>query len=378
MSPIKNETFDESTERNGKRNNRFYKTAIYFRWLFIAFILPVFLYVSENTASTIAFFETLAITVIYNIFVSMYLSKAEGEKKDVCSFISAADVILISIFSYLLGGINSDIYILMFFIIGYCGVCSEKSRIVYISVFSIISYTAATILWVKNYNGDFSYWSLALRDLFIAMAAIGISFIAGEARKYNEMHKKEFKLARTDKLTGLANRHYLEQKLHEEAECCDFSGEPLNILIFDLDNFKKFNDTYGHIWGDKLLSLFSDIIKQNVRKTDIPVRYGGEEFLIMIRGLDIEIAKSVGDRIRRQLEKQRIYVGSEEQRKRVTVSCGVAQYPKHSSSVKEVIDLADKALYHAKEIGKNIVVGFDDIGKIPNAVQMDIDMYMER
>jgi len=69
----------------------------------------------------------------------------------------------------------------------------------------------------------------------------------------------------------------------------------------------KFNDTYGHIWGDKLLSLFGDIIKQSIRKTDMAFRYGGEEFMVLIRDLDLEKAKCVADRIRCQLEKQNLF-----------------------------------------------------------------------
>jgi diguanylate cyclase (GGDEF)-like protein len=193
------------------------------------------------------------------------------------------------------------------------------------------------------------------------MASCGIAFLSNEVHKYNEMHKKEFKLARMDKLTGLANRHYFDQKLREEVEYADLNGKPLNVLIFDLDNFKRFNDTYGHVWGDKLLSLFSDIIKQNIRKSDIPVRYGGEEFLLLIRDLEIDMAKCVGERIRKSLEKQRIYSGNEDDRRKVTVSCGIAQYPKHASDIKLAIELADKALYYAKESGKNMVVSYDEM-----------------
>ena len=185
-------------------------------------------------------------------------------------------------------------------------------------------------------------------------------------------HKKEFRMARTDKLTGLANRHYFDQKLVDEVDYADRTSMPINILLFDLDNFKKFNDTYGHVWGDKLLILFSDIIKQNIRSNDIPVRFGGEEFLIMLRDLDIETAMCVGQRIRKQLEKQKIYIGVEEDRRRVTVSCGVAQYPKHANSIKTVIDYADKALYKAKEKGKNMVVSYDEM----DHGQIDIESYL--
>ncbi len=146
--------------------------------------------------------------------------------------------------------------------------------------------------------------------------------------------------------------------------------------MFDIDNFKKFNDTYGHIWGDKLLSMFGDIVMQNIRKTDIPVRYGGEEFIVLIGDLDMATVKGIGDRIRSQLEKQNFNMGNEETKCKVTVSCGVAQYPTHAKDIKEVVNYADKALYYAKEIGKNIVVSYDEIGKLRETVQIDIDTYL--
>jgi diguanylate cyclase (GGDEF)-like protein len=183
-----------------------------------------------------------------------------------------------------------------------------------------------------------------------------------QVKKFDELHRKEFKLARTDKLTGLANRRYFDQKLSEDVQYSDETGNPLNILIFDLDNFKKFNDTNGHTWGDKLLTLFSDIIKHNIRQSDVPVRYGGEEFLLIIRDLDYERARNVGERIRNQLEKQYIYIKCEDDTKKwATVSCGVAQYPTDSKSIWEVIESADKALYNAKANGKNIIVCYKDI-----------------
>jgi diguanylate cyclase (GGDEF)-like protein len=233
-----------------------------------------------------------------------------------------------------------------------------------------------TLGFERDKLNEFNFLRLITRDLFMLVAAYGVSLVITEVKKYDEMHKREFRLARTDKLTGLANRHYFDQKLEEEALYADYARKPLNVLMFDIDNFKKFNDTYGHIWGDKLLSMFGDIVMQNIRKTDIPVRYGGEEFIVLVGDLDLAMAKSIGDRIRSQLEKQNFNMGNGDTKCKVTVSCGVAQYPIHSKDIKEVVDYADKALYYAKEIGKNIVVSYDEIGKLREAVQIDIDSYL--
>lgn len=344
------------------------------RWFLLIIVALYFLFAFDGDSKSINFLWILTSFVIYNVLISLFLTRNENNSKKITKFLIFCDIIYVTLFSYNLGGINSDMYILFFFIIGFCGIYSNLSFTLIAGIFSVVVFSVSCL---KNVE-DFNLLRLVFKDLFIIMASIGVTLLNNEVKKYGELHKKEFKLARTDKLTGLANRHYFDQKLGEEVDYADYSGKPLNILMFDLDNFKRFNDTYGHVWGDKLLTLFSDIIMQNIRKSDIPVRYGGEEFLILIRDLDVHMAKGVGERIRRQLEKQRIYVGDEENRKRVTVSCGLSQYPKNSANIKEAIDFADKALYHAKAIGKNIVVYYDEIGQVQQGVQMDIESYLER
>ena len=252
-----------------------------------------------------------------------------------------------------------------------CGIYGNLASSMNTGIACAILYAATCVISDKLYNEGILYSTLVIRCILFLLAAFAISRISFEVKRFDELRKKEFRLARTDKLTGLANRHYLDQKVKEEVEYVKGTSSVLNVLIFDIDNFKSFNDTYGHLSGDKLLMLFADIIRQCVRKSDVPVRYGGEEFLILIRDMDIIIAKSVGDRIRRQLEKQRIHFGQQKERQRVTVSCGVAQYPLHSVNIKEVIEKADQALYHAKEIGKNIVVTFDEIGLERKDIEKD-------
>lgn len=373
-------TESEDNSINNKKANltKEEKVFLYFRWLFFLLIITASFFSTKAGFRSFVFFETTATAIVYNILINIFIIKNKEEYKRKVTLIAYLDITLVCFFSYLTGGLESDFFIFIFFILFNYGMHKGSAKTLQLCVFSIIVYSAF-ILYSERYNlYEFSQWKLIIRDFFIVIAAHGVHIVNTEFKKHDEMHKKEFKLARTDKLTGLANRHYFEQKLKDELGYADFTGNPINFLIFDLDNFKKFNDSYGHIWGDKLLSLFSDIIMQNIRKSDIPVRYGGEEFLIIVRDMDLLTAKSIGERIRRQLEKQRIYVGRDDEKRRVTVSCGVAQFPKHSSNIREVIDLADKALYHAKEIGKNIVVAYDEIGKIQQSEQLDLDTYMGR
>ena len=344
-----------SDKKSPKKHNE--TTILFYRWVILIFIAILTLPNMNIRTEGYALLEALAAATIYNGAITAYAVK--NNKIPASSVF--IDILLLTILSFFSGGLDSDVYIFIFFLIGFCGISNDSLFTVRVGAFSAVFYTTSSIFASMISEKAVNYPRLVIKDLLFIIAAFGISRINSEVRKYDELRKREFKIARTDKLTGLANRHYFEQKLREEVEYADTNKSTLNVLIFDLDNFKGFNDTYGHLSGDKLLVLFSDIIRQCIRKADIPVRYGGEEFLILIRDLDIFIAKSVGERIRRQLEKQRIYLGSQEEKKKVTVSCGVAQYPKHSKNIREVVELADQALYHAKEIGKNIVVTYDEI-----------------
>lgn len=365
-------TTQENTKVRRKNNiapeRHTYEMQLIYRWLIFMFSAILCITSARFAVQGYSILESLAVVAMYNGAVTAY-SIRNGRKN--ASSILYLDIIMLMLLIFFAGGIKSDLYVFLFFTIGFCGINNEITNTMKAGVASTVLYTAACILADKFYVEGINYTVLVIRDLLFLLAAFAISRINYEVKKHDEMRKKEFRLARTDKLTGLANRHYFDQKLKDEVDYALSKSSVLNVLLFDLDNFKGFNDTYGHTSGDKLLVLFSDIIRQCVRQSDIPVRYGGEEFMILIRDLDIILAKSVGDRIRRQLEKQRIYLGQQEEKQKVTVSCGVAQFPMHSKNIKEVIEKADQALYHAKGIGKNIVVCYDEISLDREALESE-------
>lgn len=350
---------NERSLKNNSHDRHIDVIMLIYRWLIFLFSVILCFAGTRYVDYGYAIIESLAVAAIYNGVVTAYIFT--GGKK--AGSIQYLDIIIIMLLVMFSGGIRSELFIFSFFIIGFCGINNDVTNTMRTGIVCALLYTVTCIFADRLYMSGINYASLIIRDFLFIMAAFSISRVCYEVKRFDDMRKKEFRLARTDKLTGLANRHYFDQKLKEEVEYAISKGSAINILMFDLDNFKHFNDTFGHVSGDKLLVLFSDIIRRCVRKSDIPVRYGGEEFMIIIRDLDIFIAKSVGDRIRRQLEKQRIYLGQQEEKTKVTVSCGVAQFPTHSANIKEVIELADQALYYAKEIGKNIVVCYDEVGK---------------
>lgn len=356
ISYLKNKS--NHTEKNIEKSSHL---ILCIRWLFLIFVgVYCFTYQIDHRVGFSLFAKYILLSV-YNFAFTLYIVKHKKIQKKAYVYIIFTDMLFICYFTYELGGIKSDLYIFLFFLIAYSVLCNYISNILLFSVVCIVFYSAACIMAYKNGSGCFDVSRLFIRGMFILIAAVAFTHINGKVKKYNQLHINEFKRAMTDKLTGLANRHYFDHKLNDEVEYANNTGSILNILMFDLDNFKLFNDTYGHLMGDKLLALFSDIIKQNIRKSDIPIRYGGEEFLIIIRDLDINIARSIGDRIRRQLEKQRLFLCGEGDGRQVTVSCGIAQYPAHSNDIRQVIEYADKALYDAKGTGKNKVVVFNDI-----------------
>jgi diguanylate cyclase (GGDEF)-like protein/PAS domain S-box-containing protein len=161
-----------------------------------------------------------------------------------------------------------------------------------------------------------------------------------------------------DPLTGLYNRRYLEDTLHREISRARRSGASVGFIMFDIDNFKQFNDTYGHPLGDQLLRALGNYLKALVRPEDIPCRYGGEEFTLVMPGASREIARERAEKARRGFQNLRLSdtLGIGRVVEAVTISAGVAVFPENGDGANEVLRAADQALYIAKRGGKDRVV----------------------
>ena len=159
--------------------------------------------------------------------------------------------------------------------------------------------------------------------------------------------KKE---AVTDSLTELYNRRYFNQALQKELERAQRLQQPFSIVSLDLDYLKKINDTYGHFFGDLAIRTIADILKKNARSIDVPARLGGEEFSVLLPGVDSSGALIAAERIRAAIEAQELdTIGH------ITASVGVATFPEHSSKLDELLDMADQAMYKSKINGRNRV-----------------------
>lgn len=178
------------------------------------------------------------------------------------------------------------------------------------------------------------------------------SITINRANSYSEV----LQYATLDALTNLNNRRQLETRLKQETSHAERQGNPLSVLMLDIDYFKNFNDTYGHAIGDLVLKEVANTVKENLRDSDIPARYGGEEICVLLPFTDLVAARQVAERVRHGVENHvvPVNINGKEDNLKVTVSIGVAQYSK-GSKLEELYIKADEALYLAKKNGRNKV-----------------------
>jgi two-component system cell cycle response regulator len=158
--------------------------------------------------------------------------------------------------------------------------------------------------------------------------------------------------ALVDSLTGLFNRRAFEQKMEEEFERAQRYRHHLSVLILDVDNFKKVNDTYGHHWGDEVLKKIAESLRTMTRRSDYPARYGGEEFVLVLPETELESALSVDGKVRAEIKT--VKFGTKAKSFSVTVSAGLSSTcNKQYSNWQQMLEDADQALYLAKNRGKD-------------------------
>lgn len=192
-----------------------------------------------------------------------------------------------------------------------------------------------------------------------------LSNIAGQAgvalqnvASLNEVKQQ----ADTDGLTGLYNRRYFNEKIEELVDWAKEEGACLSLIMMDVDNFKKYNDTFGHPAGDQLLKIVAGVVSDTVREGDIVARYGGEEFVVILKNSNRETAMQIAERIRVSVASMPLGI----LKSPITLSIGVGTLPEHARDRNSLLEFADQSLYYAKQSGKNKVsCGFKFTSSIP-------------
>lgn len=222
-----------------------------------------------------------------------------------------------------------------------------------------VFYLAA--IWIRHAGGYALDLSLELVQTVVFLAIhvyAGFVFqrIRHQRREMRELREELASQALTDALTGLPNRRYFEEFLDAELDRIDRYGGACSVVMVDVDDFKNYNDTLGHLAGDEILRQLADVFREEVRLSDVVARYGGEEFGIIMINTEAEEALEASERLRHAIEShvfpdEDIQPGGD-----LTVSAGVAAYPTDGETYERLIREADEALYAAKREGKNRVL----------------------
>jgi len=253
---------------------------------------------------------------------------------------NAAKGVLQSVAAYVLG------VLLVLALGGGGGFAPDTSLLVSaMSIVSLATYLALFARGAHNRTVVLNRTRLKLRQSEQALQ--------GQIEAIQSLQAQLTEQANRDSLTGLYNRRYLDDSLQRELDRCAREGVGLSLLVIDLDHFKQINDRYGHAAGDEVLRQVSTLLLQNMRSSDICCRYGGEEFLLVLPHVELAAAIDRAEHCRRRVAEQRWQ--AEGQPFDVTLSIGVACSPDARMAPRELIELADRALYRAKAEGRNRV-----------------------
>lgn len=184
--------------------------------------------------------------------------------------------------------------------------------------------------------------------------------------------QKAKELSITDELTKIFNRRYFYERFEREMLRSQRYNRQLSVIMVDIDHFKMFNDTHGHLHGDDVLRDVAKILEASLRKADIVARFGGEEFVILLPEIDLSHAKTVAEKLRRAVASHQFPLAHTQPMGRVTISLGVASFPEDALRGRELLQLADEALYLAKRRGRNQVATLGACNGIVEAPQNGI------
>ncbi|MFA5795441.1 MAG: GGDEF domain-containing protein [Candidatus Brocadiia bacterium] len=175
------------------------------------------------------------------------------------------------------------------------------------------------------------------------------------ATEISDINKKLTQMAIKDGLTGLYNHHYIKERLNNELRRAQQFRHSLSLILLDIDDFKQYNDTYGHLSGDRVIQEVADLIFHKIRLIDVPARYGGEEFLVILPETAQDEALGVAETVRDAINAH-LFPGHNGNTIHLSISAGLSSYTGSEQCADEIIKCADVALYTAKRKGKNRVV----------------------
>lgn len=206
------------------------------------------------------------------------------------------------------------------------------------------------MLCLQTTKSENTYFTQDVQNLAVA-SADSIALALANLRLRERLRNQTIR----DPLTGIFNRRYLEETLEREAHRAGRNNEPLCVIMFEIDDFKQYNNTFGHNAGDYVLKKIADTMRSNLRRSDFPCRYGGDEFTLLLPNTTLDDGAYRAEELRKAIEALALSFNNQALGQ-VTVRLGVAAYPKHGETGEAVLKVADDASYRARAIGKNCVV----------------------
>lgn len=311
---------------------------------FLSHFLTIFVIVVLNSVFNLISVLSImlaVITIIFSLFLTIQLGKHKKDRigKLLTYFIAAFNPVVLTLFLSFIQ-YRSEILFFLFFLImlrnPYLGFGPSVLN-------GLVSMLCYIILSIKIYH--FRTEEIVFGAIMFLMASVLSWALTHRLWMFEQQSMR-------DGLTGLRNYRSLDLSLKQEIKRSLRTGRPLSLLMIDIDNFKKYNDTMGHIKGDRTLREVANIMSANIRDGDMIFRYGGEEFCVLLPEVGLAKTESIAERIRSQVEESFSGHGFP-----VTVSIGISSSEKGTRRPKELLEEADKALYRAK-ILKNRVVHF--------------------
>ncbi|MFA7643288.1 MAG: sensor domain-containing diguanylate cyclase [Sphaerochaetaceae bacterium] len=207
----------------------------------------------------------------------------------------------------------------------------------------------------KNGPGGIQWFEARLYplpDLYHGKRAVTALILNISERKHMQQRLRD--LSYQDALTRVANRRYFFERLSEQLDLFMQDKSPLSVMILDIDHFKRINDTYGHFAGDQVMKELVDVVRRMIPKDAVLARFGGDEFIVSAEGLPLHEMTALAERLREQIHKHLFSFG--DMSIPVTISIGVSTVTVFDTDTESIVSRADKALYQAKELGRNRVV----------------------
>ena len=351
MTGNKDEELSETIEEVQSKNFLMTELMIAkFRWLIIGFLFLQYNILRPEESSPLLVNALLALAAAYNAGISWYVRKLRVFSVRLTLLFLYCDMIAVTLGMLFTGGVASPFLFIWYIMLFTAGIRFGFARSFLLQIPLALCY--AYLLNRQTLEGNPDFLSKLVLGLFSlsAVSLFGAIFLREE--KYTMQALSDFhKGSITDRLTGLNNyAHFMDELKKEEARAAR-NGSNFALIIFDLDHFKKVNDTYGHEKGNLLLKGVATILKENARRMDTVARYGGEEFVLLMPDSDGS-EKEVAERIRRKIESTE-FTGIADAPLKITISGGICTYPREAKTMYDLLDMADRGLYTAKTRGRN-------------------------